>query len=377
MNNISPTLKSKLIVEQRKKMGLPIYDGGLGENHQHAHYLLIKTAIENIEKKSYTNIEGENEFKTKVKKLYKTSVYTPTYSLVGNGLKELIYLLISAWKKKVILITPCWVTYLEDVKILNKKYELFETEIESNFKINFDKLDKCLSSNQNSLLFINNPNNPTGVVYSKEDIKKIAVICEKYNITIFEDSIYYHMSQVPIERISKYYDKVITGSSLSKDWASGGWRFGWMVFSEKLKELFLEMKRIGSCMYSCPTHFMNDVGCTAIDLLEDEPEYFNKMRLFYLGLHVKIAKVLSSSKLICSKTEGSWYTWIDFRNYKNKLLSIDVNNSNELMMKLIDDLGLVTVPASAFGSDKLALRVSLVDHKIIEGIRLLIKWLSN
>lgn len=100
MNNISPTLKSKLIVEQRKKMGLPIYDGGLGENHQHAHYLLIKTAIENIEKKSYTNIEGENEFKTKVKKLYETSVYTPTYSLVGNGLKELIYLLISAWEKK-------------------------------------------------------------------------------------------------------------------------------------------------------------------------------------------------------------------------------------------------------------------------------------
>lgn len=99
------------------------------------------------------------------------------------------------------------------------------------------------------------------------------------------------------------------------------------------------------------------------------------MRLFYLELHVKIAKVLSSSKLICNKTEGSWYTWIDFRNYKNKLLSIDVNNSNELMLKLIDDLGLVTVPA--FGSDKLALRVSLVDQKIIEGLRLLIKWLSN
>ena len=124
--------------------------------------------------------------KLSIKKLYKTSVYTPTYSLVGNGLKELIYLLISAWKKKVILITPCWVTYLEDVKILNKKYELFETEIESNFKINFDKLDKCLSSNQNSLLFINNPNNPTGVVYSKkEDIKKIAVICEEIQYNNF------------------------------------------------------------------------------------------------------------------------------------------------------------------------------------------------
>ena len=136
---------------------------------------------------------------------------------------------------------------------------------------------------------------------------------------------------------------------------------GW--FSEKLKELFLEMKKIGSCMYSLSYTFMNDVGCTAIDLLKDEPEYFNKMKLFYLELHVKVAKILSSSKLICSKTEGSWYIWIDFRNYKNKLLSIDVNNSSKLMMKLIDDLGLVTVSASAFGSNKLALRISLVDQK--------------
>ena len=110
--------------------------------------------------------------------------------------------------KKVILITPCWVTYLEDVKILNKDYTLFETYVEDNFKFNF-KLEKLLSNNKDSLLFINNPNNPTGVVYDENDIINLANLCKKYNITVFEDSIYYHMSQVKIKRVSSYYDKVI------------------------------------------------------------------------------------------------------------------------------------------------------------------------
>ena len=71
MDNISPTLKSKLIVQERKSKGLPIYNGGLGENNFHVHYRLLETAINNLCKKNYTNIEGEDSFKLKIKNFIK------------------------------------------------------------------------------------------------------------------------------------------------------------------------------------------------------------------------------------------------------------------------------------------------------------------
>lgn len=374
---ISPTLKAKAIVEERKKKNLPIYDGGLGENHLPSPVELINVIKENAHLKQYTSIEGSDEFKKTISNYYKTMMFDSSKVLVGNGLKELIYLLISAWDKKIILITPCWVTYLEDVKILKKDYVLFETNVDDNYNINFDDIEETFKDNIGSLLFINNPNNPTGVVYSPSDIMKLAKLCKKYNITVFEDSIYYNMSMKNIKRISCYYDKCIIGSSLSKDWASGGWRFGWMVMSSILSDLHYKMKCIGSSMYSCPTQFMNNVGTKAIMLLDENPSYFYNMKLKYKIMHDNILKRLEKSGLKHSYPEGSWYVMLDFSNYKNVLIKNNIRNSDDLMFYLIERFGIVTVSGESFGINRLSLRVSLVQEKILDGIDIMIKWLKD
>lgn len=372
---ISPTLKAKMISEERKKQNLPIYDGGLGENHFNPPSELIETLQENAHLKQYTSIEGTDNFKNIVKQYYTTKNFIPKFTMVGNGLKELIYLLITSWEENIILISPCWVTYLEDMRILNKKHLLFETKIEDNFKINFEKMELTLKDNQHSLLFLNNPHNPTGIVYPPEDIEKLANLCKKYNITVFEDSIYYNMSMEPIKRISEFYDKVIIGSSLSKDWASSGWRFGWIVIGEKLNDLYNKMKSIGCSMYSCPTHFMNNVGTKALMLLDEKSDYFNNMREHYNMMHQKIINKIKNSNIIYSKPGGSWYILLDFRNYNYFLKANNINTSNELMFHLINKFGIITVSGEAFGSKELCLRISLVNEKILEGIDILLNWL--
>jgi len=377
MENISPTLKCKILLENRKKKKLPVFDGGLGENPLPINPKIKGTLINNINKKSYTNIQGEEDFQKIIKSYYRTNIYNPIFTLVGNGLKPLIYLLLTCWTKKVIILTPCWVTYLEDVKILKKDYILVENIKENNYHLNLKKIEETFIENPDSLLFFNNPCNPTGIVNTSIEINYLAKLCQRYNITVFEDQIYHNMSQINTVSITKFYDKVILGSSLSKDWALGGWRFGWFLFSKRLENLFLKMKSIGSSMYSCPSHFFNDVGVSAFKLLKEEPEYFNKMREYFLMIQQQVVSELAYSKLIYSKPEGAWYIWLDFSNYKHILRKLGIKDSDDLMFYLLNNFGIISVTGKAFGVNYLSLRVSLVKEEIIEGIKILVKWLNN
>ena len=171
--------------------------------------------------------------------------------IVGNGLKELIFNLTFNWKNKIFIPVPCWVTYLEDMKVLNKEYYKIKCYHENNFKLTPSILEKSLNQNDgyDSLLFLNSPSNPIGCVYSPDELKSLINVLKKYNVTVFSDEIYFNTSQVETISLSKIYDKCIVGSSLSKDWASGGWRFGWMVFSSGLDYIHQKMISFGSIIF--------------------------------------------------------------------------------------------------------------------------------
>jgi len=253
--NISPTLNSKLILLDRVNKGLPVYNGGLGENPLPTPDYLIKTLENNINKKEYTSIEGKDVFQNAVYEIYPKNLNN---IVVGNGLKELIFSLSFVWDKKIFIPTPCWVTYLEDMKKLEKDFITIPCSSNNNYKLTSELLDESLLkyNGQNSLLFLNSPNNPTGAVYTKDEYTSLIKIFKKYNITVFSDEIYYNTSQIETVYLSELYDKCILGSSLSKDRASGGWRFGWMLFPDILIDVQKNMASLGSIMYSCPSDFL-------------------------------------------------------------------------------------------------------------------------
>ena len=124
-------------------------------------------------------------------KKFSNKNYIVENTLVLNGLKEMIFILFLAFKGTTILLSPSWVSYEEQLRILHKDYISLKTEYNSNYKINPEELDFNFSLIKgNKLLILNNPCNPTGVVYSKNELKEIAKICKKHNVLVFADEIY-------------------------------------------------------------------------------------------------------------------------------------------------------------------------------------------
>ena len=265
------------------------------------------------------------------------------------------------------------------MKNLDKDFITIPCYSNNNYKLTPELLDESLSKykGNNSLLFLNSPNNPTGTVYTKDEYISLIKVFNKYNITVFSDEIYYNTSQIETIYLSELYERCILGSSLSTYWASGGWRFGWMLFPDILIDVQKKLASLGSIMYSCPSYFLNHVVAEALTSSKNK-EYFVNQKKFFRNIADNVERELNTDdKIIFSNFEGAWYKWIDLKNYSVELDSIGITNSEELTNRLANEIGLIVVPGKSFGIEGLTFRISMIDEKIFLGIRKLIEWLNR
>ena len=145
INTISPTLQCQNLVEERKKKKLKVYNFGLGANPIPQPEYYIQSLKKHAHKKEYTSCEGIHELNNTLKKIYDNNKMTYDI-LVGNGLKELLFIIQACFKGKIFHITPSWVSYKEHINILDKNSDLIEidTNMENHFEINFDLLENEL-----------------------------------------------------------------------------------------------------------------------------------------------------------------------------------------------------------------------------------------
>ena len=141
--NISPTLNCQEIVNKRREQGLEVYDFGLGANPIYPPRFFIDAVKKYADKKEYTSCEGIKELNTTLKNIYKNNNINYEI-LVGCGLKELLFIIQLAFEGKIFHITPSWVSYKEQIRILNKENDLIEihTNIENNYNIDLQLLEK-------------------------------------------------------------------------------------------------------------------------------------------------------------------------------------------------------------------------------------------
>lgn len=401
-NHESATLRSSTILRDRKNKKLPVYNGGLGANPIRQHSSLIESLKKNSECKEYLPPTGLEILNKQINKIYSTD-----YALIGNGLKEMIFMLLLGIDCNVILVTPCWVSYIEQAKILKKDTIFIKTDISNNFKLTDVLLDSTLNqieNNKPNLLFLNNPTNPTGAVYSENELFKISVICQKYNIIVFSDEIYMDIVHNNIKTIqfNKLYKKTITGSSLSKNFGCGGYRVGWLAFTKELKELYEKLHIISSSVYSCASHSLQCVAYDALKYSNSIKKLLSKQKYIFSEIALLVYNKFNQIGLKTSIPEGGWYIFLDFNQFAKKFKKNNINNDEELCLKLINDIGLITVSGSSFGyynKDCYYLRYSIVDlnfknnnncieniedfnlnylsKNIIKGINELDKWLKT
>jgi aspartate aminotransferase len=401
MNQISPTLECQNIAKARKENNLPIYNFGLGANRIPQPDFYIQKVKEYAKEKNYTSVQGIPELCNSIINRFSTETYNVDNVLIGNGLKELLYIIQLSFVGKIYHITPSWVSYKEQIRILNKECDLIEieTNLENNYKINLNDLETSLKKYKdcNKLILFNNPNNPTGTFHNPEEVKLIANILNKYNCIVLADEIYMNLTHFnKIETISTYIPHLtIRSSSVSKDLGCGGYRLGWLTFPKELKNLYKKCSANASSIYSCtstPIQYATSHMLNNKSLFTKHCNFNNKV---YKHIVANLCEILYKSKIKFAKPTSAWYIFANFSNYKNKFEKISVTNSYELSSLLLNEIGIISVPGECFNTSGLNLRFSLVDididnifvmneminitcyPKMIEGFTKLVNFLNN
>lgn len=369
-NNMSATLFSKNIVTERKKQNLPVYNFGLGENFLPPPKPLLEYTKNNMHNKYYGTSDGTPELNSIIKKTYSNDNYKVNNIVIGNGLKELLYIVQLSFDGIIFHVTPSWVSYKEQIEILNKtdKYVEVPTELSDKFILKSNMLDLYLSDypEQKKLIIFNNPSNPTGVYTDRENVKKIADVLRKHKCIVFSDEIYSDICfRKKYTSISEFIPELtIIGTAVSKQFACGGYRLGWITFPEQLDGLYSICKRNASSIYS--STFM-PLQHGLAEFLKNEQNgiqiYLQNVNYIYELVNREIVEILSKSQLKFVVSDSSWYLFLNFTNYQDKLSKHNIKTSQDLCNYLIEKLFIVTVAGEHFNIDNLYLRISLVDFK--------------
>lgn len=395
---MSATLKSQEIVKQRKKDGLPVYNFGLGANPLSISELFSKEIEKHLDKKGYVSACGVDEFQNAIKKTYSNDNYKVTHVLTSNGLKEMLFLVQMTFDGVIIHITPSWISYKEQIRILKKTENLIEleTKLENNYKIDLVELENILNNipkTTKKLMIFNNPNNPTGVVHTQEEVENLASVLGNHNVIVFSDEIYANLAYISTVSISTYIPHLtIRGSSVSKDLGCGGYRLGWATFPDELSWFFEKCHSLSSSIYSCTTV---PIQYAVASLLNDSSAFetiCKETKYHFKTITEEICKYIGKDKIRYVPTQSAWYLFLNFDKYKDKLLKWDITTSCELQEFLLNIYGIVTVAGTHFNVDGLNLRFSLVDlttiktesglnmyswNHMIMGFKLLLTFFAN
>ena len=367
----SPTLRCSKIIKQRKQNNLPVYNGGLGENPLDPPKLLLDSLSENSDKHKYSLPNGIDDIEKELYNYYTNRGYNLDYFLLGTGLKQLLFVIISSFPGNIYQITPAWVSYKEQCTIAKKQLYNIETSFTNSYKITPNDLLQIKDEGKKLLIF-NNPSNPTGVVYTEEELKELAPILINNNWIILSDEIYSNLVYSGnYTSISKYCPtNTLVGYSLSKDVSCGGYRCGWIGFPSELKEMYTIAYNYVSGIYSC---ICTPVQYVLLTYLRENYKLMNtyipeSRKLFLLIGEMCYTFLTINTKIRVIKPSAAWYLFLNFDNYSDLLLENGIETSDQLCEDLMNKKGVITVAGCYFSDTKLSLRYSFVDIQKVNGI---------
>ena len=288
--------------------------------------------------------------------------YTRANCSTGIGAKHILYNLAEALLDEgdsIAFAIPYWTSYLDIAEIVNAKIDLLPCPPEQDYKLTPAQLDAALAKKPRVFLF-NNPSNPTGMVYSKDEISALADVIAKYpdtwvitddiyNRMVFDDVGYHNFVQARPE----LRDRVIFVDSLSKTYGMPGWRVGFMAGPEVVANAVSTMNS------NHITNLPEIVVAAAVAALagpQDVPE--EKCREFQAKRDQVMAVMDSIPNLICPRPQGAFYVFPDISAYYGKSHGGQViGNDIEFCNALLESKGVACVPGSAFGEPR-SIRIS-------------------
>lgn len=277
--------------------------------------------------------------------------YTPEQIVVGNGAKQELTNVILALINpgdEVIIPTPAWVSYVEMVKLAEGKSVLVEAGLENDFKITADQLEKAITP-KTKLLLLNSPCNPTGSVYSKEELKALADILKKYpDIMVMSDEIYEHINFVGGCSSIADYDwmkpRTMIINGVSKAYAMTGWRIGYLAAPVEISKAVTKLQgQYTSGASSIAQKAAEAAYLGSQQCVEDMRKAFERRR----DLIVALANDIEGWKV--NRPQGAFYLFPDIRSFIGKKYGeYEIKSSGDYVMYLLQEAHVACVDGEAF-----------------------------
>ncbi len=355
----SPTLSIDAQAKRMKSEGKDIIGFGAGEpdfdTPAHIKEAAIKAINDNFTR--YTPASGIPELKEAIsKKIFRDSglTYIPEQIVVSNGAKHSLNNVLAALLNdgdEVIIPSPYWVSYPELVKLNGGTPVIVDTKQEYNYKLKGPELEKNLSPRTKALI-LNSPCNPTGQVYTRNELEVIASLAVRYDFYIISDEVYEKLIYDGKEHITiaslgeDIQDLTIIVNGASKTYAMTGWRIGYTA--SKL-ELGTAMAGIQSHTTSNPNSIAQKAAYAA---LSGSQECVEEMRQAFEKRKNHMVDLINGTPLInCINPKGAFYLFLNIEETLNKKFrGIPVESATNFAALLLEHYLVALVPGEAFGA---------------------------
>ena len=380
------TLKMAKLGRELRAKGIDVIDLSLGEpdfdTPDHIKSALKKAVDDNYS--HYTPVAGYPDLReavcTKLKRDNNLD-YKPENILVSTGAKQSLANVVMAIVNKgddVVIPTPYWVTYSEIVKLAEGKVTLVRTSIENKYKLTAEELDAALTPTT-SLFIFSSPCNPSGSVYTKDELSALAEVFRKYpNVFIISDEIYEYINFVgkheSIAQFEDLKDRIIIINGLSKGYAMTGYRLGYIAAHPDVIKACEKLQG----QYTSGTNAVTQRGAIAALTGDLEPSIemnkeFGRRRERMLGL----LKAIPGIQI--AEPDGAFYVFPVVTAYFGKKNGEElIKDADDLCMYLLNTAHVSTVTGRAFG-EPTCIRISFANsmQKIEDAMARITMALAN
>ena len=361
----SATIAMSRKSRELKAQGKDIISLSLGEPDFFTPQFIKDAALEAMNNNftMYTPVPGYDDLRESIALKFKRDnnlVYTKDQIVVSTGAKQSIANVVLSLINpgdEVIIPAPYWVSYLEIVKVAEGIPVIVHAGIENDFKITGAQLEAAITPKTKLMLF-STPCNPTGSVYSKNELKDLANVLQKYpSLIVLSDEIYEHINfegkHESLAQFPEIYDQVVTVNGVSKAWAMTGWRLGYIAAH---KDIAAACDKVQGQFTSATCSITQKAAIAAMNA---DPKILDEMIGAFKSRRKLVLDALAEIPgLISNKPGGAFYVFPNVSSFFGKSYNgRKISNSDELCMYLLEEGLVALVGGDAFG-DPNCMRIS-------------------
>ncbi len=383
----SITMAISALAKTMKAEGKPVIGFGAGEPDFDTPEIIKQAAIDAIQagKTKYTPATGIQELKVAICDKFNRDqqlAYTPEQIVVSCGAKHSLYTLFMALINpgdEVIVPAPYWVSYPDQVRMAEGVPVIVDTSEATQFKVTPELLEQAITP-RTKVLILNSPSNPTGMLYSRDELEAIGEVVLNHGIVVISDEIYEklvygdadHISIASLSPELKASTVVVNG--VAKAYSMTGWRIGYCAAPIEVAKAMGRIQSHSTSNPATPSQWASIIalneGESDIDLMRVE---FDKRRQYM------VETLNAIDGVSCLEPEGAFYAFPNISGtFGKQSQGITIDSSATFCELLLKEASVACVPGSGFGADsciRLSYAASMSD--ITEGLNRISQWVSS